>query len=210
MATLTISDRQIPLNSHDYYDITFDDDEILTLVTASPSMVDMWISEILRIHRRRLHRLVVGLDVEWRPNFDRHFRNPVATLQLCVGRRCLIFQLIHASETPQSLIDFLEDDTFTFVGVGIDNDVLKLYNDYDLNVANTVDLRELAADEMQSDEFRTAGLKTLGREVLGREIDKPRNVKLSRWDRQWLNPAQILYATVDAFLSFEIGRYLLS
>ena len=77
----------------------------------------------------------------------------------------------------------MRDDNFTFLGVGIDIDVLKLYNDYDLNVANTVDLRELAADEMQSDELRTAGPKTLGREVLGREIDKPRNVTLSRCDR---------------------------
>lgn len=210
MAVLSISDRQIPFNSHDYYDITFDDDEILTLLTACPSMVDMWISEIFRIHRRRLHRLVVGLDIEWRPSFNRRYRNPVATLQLCVGRRCLIFQLIHTSEIPQSLIDFLEDDTFTFVGVGVDQDAQRLYDDYDLNVGNIVDLRELAAEEMGRDDLRNAGLKILGREVLGREIDKPRNVTLSQWDRECLNPAQVLYATIDAFLSFEIGRYLLS
>ncbi|XP_038906336.1 Werner Syndrome-like exonuclease [Benincasa hispida] len=210
MAILSISDRQIPLNSHDYYDITFDNDAILTLLTACLSVVDMWISEILRIHRRRLHRLVVGLDIEWRPNFNRRYRKPVATLQLCVGRRCLIFQLIHTSEIPESLIDFLEDDTFTFVGVGIDQDVQQLYNDYDLKVANTVDLRELAANEMERDDLKNAGLKILGREVLGREIDKPRNVTLSQWDRQCLSPGQVLYATVDAFLSFEIGRYLLS
>uniref|UniRef100_A0A9I9EAQ9 Uncharacterized protein n=1 Tax=Cucumis melo TaxID=3656 RepID=A0A9I9EAQ9_CUCME len=58
------------------------------------------------------------------------------------------FSNICRSEIPQSLINFLEDDTFTFVGVGIDNGVLKHYSDYDLNVDNTVDLRELAADEI--------------------------------------------------------------
>ncbi|KAA0032198.1 Werner Syndrome-like exonuclease [Cucumis melo var. makuwa] len=66
----------------------------------------------------------------------------------------------------------MEDDTFPFIGVGINNDILKLYNDYDLNVANIIDLRELATDEMQSDELRIVILMTLGREVLGREIEK--------------------------------------
>ncbi|KAH7556843.1 hypothetical protein ACOSP7_026115 [Xanthoceras sorbifolium] len=206
--SISIFDHDLPYDSHNIYDVTFYDDQILTVVTHTPSVVDTWISDIERIHRRRLHRLVVGFDVEWRPNFNRNQDNPVALLQLCVGRRCLIFQLIHAPGIPRSLVNFLSHQSYTFVGVGIDKDVEKLEEDYNLSVENTVDLRGLAAEALEMVSLRNAGLKSLAREVLGLEISKPRAITMSRWDHRWLNAAQIQYACLDAFVSFEIGRTL--
>ncbi|XP_057971399.1 3'-5' exonuclease-like [Malania oleifera] len=181
---------------------------IRTLVTATPSMVDFWIFEIQHFHRRKLHRLIVGLDVEWRPNNRHYTNNPVAILQLCVGHRCLIFQLICAPHIPQSLSRFLANPDYTFVGVGIAGDVEKMVEHYGLEVSNTVDLGELAASALGVRELRTAGLKTLAREILGKEMQKPKSVSRSRWDYKWLNRRQIQYACLDAFLSFEIGRIL--
>ncbi|KAF3442189.1 hypothetical protein FNV43_RR16105 [Rhamnella rubrinervis] len=204
---ISIVDHEVQAYSHDFYDVNLNNDSILTLVTHTPSMVDSWISDIERIHRRRLHRLIVGLDIEWRPNFG-PYRNRVATLQLCVGHRCLIFQLICAPAIPHSLLDFLGSDSYTFAGVGIQKDVEKLQMDYDLDVANAVDLAHLAAHELGSWNLRNAGLKGLAWEVLGIEIDKPIWVTLSRWDNQCLAYDQVQYACIDAFLSFEIGRHL--
>ncbi|KAL6997686.1 exodeoxyribonuclease I [Sarracenia purpurea var. burkii] len=169
-------------------------------------MIDSWISEIERIHSRRLYRLIVGLDVEWRPNYSRHRGNPVATLRLCVGRRCLIFQLTHAPFIPSSLFDFLGNPMYTFVGVGIDCYAEKLAEDYRLSVGTTVDLGYLAAQEYGVGALRIAGLKELARLVLGKEIEKPMNITLRRWDNGRLYPAQVRCACIDAFLSFEIGR----
>ncbi|KAB1222804.1 Werner Syndrome-like exonuclease [Morella rubra] len=208
MASISIFDHQLPDNTYNLYVVSLDSDDVLTLVTHSPSMVDSWISDIYRIHSRRLHRLVVGLDVEWRPSFNRHVQNPVATLQLCVGRRCLIFQIVRAPYFPDSLIEFLGDGSFTFVGVGIESDVEKLLDDYELEVANVVDLRDLVEEEWGIRELRNAGLKQLAWEVLGKDIQKPRRVTLSRWDNERLSHAQVQYACLDAFLSFEIGRFL--
>ncbi|XP_052180856.1 3'-5' exonuclease-like isoform X2 [Diospyros lotus] len=205
--SLSIVDHQLPDDTHNVYDVTFFGDQILTTVTHSPPFVDSWISEIVRIHRRRLHSLIVGLDIEWRPN-NRFYDNPAATLQLCVGHRCLIFQLIHAPYMPQSLIDFLGNPVYTFVGVGIDGDVEKLTEEYGLSVATTLDLRRLAAEECGMRELRNAGLKTFAMQVLGKEIEKPRRITLSRWDSEWLSAGQVQYACIDAFLSFEIGRVL--
>ncbi|GMY19757.1 3'-5' exonuclease-like [Fagus crenata] len=205
-STTGIFDYEVNEDTHDLFDVTLDSNQIQTLVTHTPHLVESWLDDIYRIHRRRLHRLIVGLDVEWRPN-NRHFENPAATLQLCVGRRCLVFQLIYASYFPDSLIDFLGDERFTFVGVGIASDVEKLLEDYGLKVANVVDLRSLAV-EMGNRDLRNAGLKGLARAVLGMEIHKPRSVTLSRWDREWLTYEQVQYACIDAFLSFEIGRCL--
>lgn len=207
MADISIVDHGIQSYSYDRYVVNLNDDSILTLVTHSAAMVGTWIADIERIHRRRLHRLIVGLDVEWRPSYS-YYRNRVATLQLCVGRRCLIFQLSCAPTIPASLFNFLANEDYTFVGVGIHADVQKLQADYDLDVTNAVDLAQLAADEMGSPDLRNAGLKGLAKAVLDLDIDKPRDVTMSGWDNQRLSYDQVIYACIDAFVSFEIGRSL--
>ncbi|PON90397.1 DNA polymerase [Trema orientale] len=193
--------------TYNYHEIDIEDDSVQALVTNSPSMVESWISEIERIHHRRLNRLVVGLDVEWRPSFSRA-RNPLATLQLCVGRRCLIFQLLHAPYVPDALREFLSDGAYTFVGAGIGKDAEKLAEEQDLEVANWVDLGVLAADVYGDRSMRGAGLKGLAREYLEMEMEKPRHVALSDWDSRWLSDEQVRYACTDAFVSFEVGRVL--
>ncbi|KAL8199744.1 hypothetical protein R6Q57_013312 [Mikania cordata] len=207
---ISIVDHQLPDYTHNLYDVTFFQNTISTIVTNTPSYVDSWIADIQRIHHRRLHSLVVGLDVEWRPNHSRNVENPVATLQLCVGRRCLIFQILHSPSIPQSLITFLGNRSYTFAGVGIENDVEKLTEDYNLVIARTADLRTLAADAYGVRELKNAGIKELTSRVLGVEMNKPKGITMSRWDNQWLTPPQVQYACIDAFLSFEIGRILIS
>ncbi|XP_047326838.1 Werner Syndrome-like exonuclease [Impatiens glandulifera] len=206
----SIFDHRLPVHTHDLYTVNFYDDSILTTVTHTPSIVENWISEMEFFHRRRLNRLIIGLDVEWRPMFGRHSPySPVATIQLCIGHRCLIFQLIYASYIPDSLIEFLNNPNYTFVGVGIENDVKKLENDYQLGIEpSIVDLAELAADRCDDDEFLYAGLKKLTSMVLDLDVVKPRRITLSRWDDLYLSDKQVQYACIDAFLSFEIGRVL--
>ncbi|XP_022015076.1 Werner syndrome ATP-dependent helicase homolog, partial [Helianthus annuus] len=137
-------------------------------------------------------------------------KNPVATLQLCVGRRCLIFQLLYAPYIPQSLVNFLRNPNYTFTVVGIKSDVGKLVEDYNLVVARIAELTTLAANAYGVRKFKYAGLKSLTEEVLGKEVLKPKRITMSRWDNQWLTRPQVAYACIDAFLSFEIGRVLIS
>jgi hypothetical protein len=124
------------------YTITFPGDDILTTVTSSGATAANWIVTTRQINQHSLDRLIVGLDLEWRPNFQRGGDvNFTALIQLCVDQRCLIFQIIHADYIPDELSEFLLDERFRFVGVGIDADVAKLGEDYELTVANPVDLR---------------------------------------------------------------------
>nr|KYP40858.1 Werner syndrome ATP-dependent helicase isogeny [Cajanus cajan] len=199
----------IPTSDQTLHNVTFHSDTILTLLTSSPSAVDSWLSDILRRHRRRKN-LLVGLDIEWRPNNRRDMNNPVATLQLCVGRRCLVFQILHAPFIPHSLVSFLGNSNNTFVGVGIEGDVQKLLEDCSLQVANFLELRSLAVEKFAEPVLKGAGLKTLGLRVLGLEVDKPKKITRSRWDNLWLTAEQVEYAAVDAFVSFEIGLRLSS
>ncbi|XP_044504370.1 Werner Syndrome-like exonuclease [Mangifera indica] len=204
--TIEIHDHRIRCNTHRYFDVIFYNDTILTLVTHTPAMVDFWISDIQRIHQRRLRRLIVGLDTEWRPNFWPNEDNPIAILQLCVGHRCLIFQLMQAPGIPQSLVNFLTNGNYSFVGVGIHNDVEKLYENYQLHVVNVFDLRDWAVECTGDQRLRRAGLKRLALAIMGKDIQKPASVTMSWWDNPWLAPLQVQYACIDSFVSFEIGR----
>ncbi|KAK1291683.1 hypothetical protein QJS10_CPB17g00656 [Acorus calamus] len=187
----------------------FEDAHITTVVTSSGDEATEWVNEVLSInHRSTTTTIIVGLDIEWRPNFGRQYDNPAAVLQLCIGHHCLVFQLLHCDYIPEALSGFLSNPNFTFIGVGIGEDVEKLVVDHDLMVANTKDLRVMAVEETGRGELRREGLKGLAREVLGREVAKPRRVQLGRWDNLWLNLDQIMYACIDAFLSFEIARRL--
>ncbi|KAI3962416.1 hypothetical protein MKW98_010967 [Papaver atlanticum] len=147
--------------------------------------------------------------MEWKPTSGPS-SNQVATLQLCIGRTCLIFQMIHADKIPRSLRDFLSDSNYKFVGVGVQSDVDKLKGDYKTCVVNVVDVWDLAADKYGSNEVnKSVGLMKLAEVVLGcGEIEKPKNVTLSDWDQYHLSRAQIQYACVDAYVSFKIGEKL--
>jgi len=189
----------------DVIEVTFGDDVIATTVTSSGEAVEAWLAEA----RAAPGSPVVGLDVEWRPS-RRADENPVATLQLCVGRRCLIFQLLHADRVPRALAEFLGDRGVRFVGVGVAADAERLSDDHELVVANAVDLRGLAAEGMGRPDLRQAGLRAVVAAVMGVDLVKPQRVTMSRWDASCLSYEQIRYACIDAFVSFEVGRKLLA
>ncbi|KAG8055973.1 hypothetical protein GUJ93_ZPchr0001g30973 [Zizania palustris] len=186
-------------------DVAFGEAVVDTTVTSSGAAVEGWLRELRAVYGPDL---IVGLDVEWRPSFSAA-QNPVALLQLCVGRKCLIFQFLHADYTPRSLGRFLANPAHCFVGVGVDADAERLSDDHGLTVANTADLRTLAAERMGRPELRQAGLQAVVRAVTGATIVKPQRVTMSRWDAYCLSNEQIRYACIDAFVSFDCGQRLL-
>ncbi|XP_060182596.1 uncharacterized protein LOC132612323 [Lycium barbarum] len=119
------------------YKVSFYSEEIEVTVTKDSSVVKSWILQTLQTHRRRLRKLIVGIDIEWLPCFNPEESHPVALLQLCVGPCCLLFQLLHKDAVPGFLVDFLGNPNFKFVGVGVTEDAKKLLCDHRLFVANT-------------------------------------------------------------------------
>uniref|UniRef100_A0A0E0G6N4 3'-5' exonuclease domain-containing protein n=1 Tax=Oryza nivara TaxID=4536 RepID=A0A0E0G6N4_ORYNI len=85
-------------------------------------------------------------------------QNPVALLQLCVDRRCLILPFLHTDYVPGSLRRFIAGAADCFVGVGVDKEAERLSDDHGLPVGNTADLRPLAAQRLGRPELRQAYL----------------------------------------------------
>lgn len=178
-------------------------------MTHSAKVVDKWISRIYDIHRRRLSNLIIGLDIEWLPYSPPEEPNPAAIVQICVGHRCLIFQILHAHSVPESLREFLAIQGFTFVGVGVQKDADKLFEDWNLKVEGTMDLAEAAADKYKVAYYRNIGLKRLAVELIGKLMKKPKHVTLSQWDSKNLSVEQVEYAAIDAYICFELGMSLM-
>ncbi|KAI3945263.1 hypothetical protein MKX01_035024 [Papaver californicum] len=204
-------------STHHEYDVYYYKEKIRTTVTHTGSVVDRWITGVYKDFPNKLNNLVVGLDIEWRRLRENSTRNPVAVLQLCLLKRCLIFQISCCDYIPDSLADFLGNEKFTFVGVGIDGDAHKLWVDHGLNVARTEELGSLAAykltktvREYRESRLYKAGLRDLARDVLGQELPKKRGIQLSRWDNDFLTDYQIEYACLDAFVPFKLAINLMA
>ncbi|KAI9108926.1 hypothetical protein K1719_020231 [Acacia pycnantha] len=191
------------------FTVTYRGKSIETTVTDKAFVAEQWVQEILNKYVKSA-KVLVGLDVEWRPIFIRYTSNKSATLQLCINDKCLILQLFYMDQFPKSLKSFFMDSKFTFVGVEVENDISKLGDDYGLKFRNSQDIRKLAIQtNMYWSISERSGLKNLAMIVANVQMNKPKNVSLSNWEATTLSWEQIEYACLDAYTSFCVGHKLL-
>ncbi|KAL2468688.1 Polynucleotidyl transferase [Forsythia ovata] len=189
------------------YYVSFDGKTIETTLTDKAAITSEWIEEIYSIYNGN-STVIVGLDVEWRPHPVRSMSNKSATLQLCIDEKCLILQLFYMDDIPESLKSFLLNPKFTYVGIEVADDILKLKNEYGLDCSSSSDIRAVAKNHWPG-RFRRPGLKDLALEVCGLNMMKPKHVSMSNWEARELNNAQVEYACIDAYASYKIGHKLL-
>ncbi|TVU21407.1 hypothetical protein EJB05_31039, partial [Eragrostis curvula] len=186
--------------------ILFNNKVIKTTVTKSYEAVYDFIQEVRSDHR---NHLVVGLDTEWRTisaHGKRKKSYKTAILQLCVGTRCLVFQIYRADAIPIILKDFLACPHCKFLGADVSRDVHRLINDYGLRVQNSVDLQEFGIRKGYGSKSSKPALKLLVKELLGADMEKDnKDIHLS-WGREVLTSEHITYAAIDAFASAELGK----
>ncbi|CAM0956183.1 unnamed protein product [Alopecurus aequalis] len=212
-------------------DVVMDGTVIRTTVTFSADDVVTFLQEVQERFRKEVHEyknlkegqdqeqqgweeerhcLIVGLDTECLQNEDGKPRYQIAVLQLCIGDRCLVYQIHRAKYiVPAELEDFLANPDFCFVVVGVGEDVKRLQDDCKLKVAHTMDLPQVAAVVLGRPDLQQAGLQKLALEVMDTLIAKPKQVTMSSWAEPDLSSEQISYACIDAFVSFDVGRRLL-
>ncbi|CAI9278718.1 unnamed protein product [Lactuca saligna] len=194
-------------SSSSKYHVNYDGKTIETTVTNKAAIIKAWVDDIVIIYARN-PKMVVGLDVEWRPHHNPSMSNKSATLQLCIDKKCLIIQLFYVDEIPMSLKWFLLNPRFTFVGVEVDEDILKLKNEYGLDCSRSADVRSETIKRWPYMYSRKPGLKHIARDVAGLYMEKPLHVCRSEWDARVLDEKQVEYACIDAYASYKIAYKL--
>lgn len=174
---------------------------VRTTVTSVPSAARGWVHVIHRCGAYRRGRLVAGLGVQW-------VSGQAATLQLCVGSRCLVFQLRHAGHCPDALRGFLLDSNVILVALW-DRGVagMLMGSRHALQVGWLVDAR-MAAHQLRGC-GRGATMGQLAEELLGiRGMSKDEAVGCSDWEDEELTGEQVEYACHDVLLAYLIALEL--
>ncbi|EOX95325.1 hypothetical protein QQP08_000431 [Theobroma cacao] len=89
-------------------------------------------------------KIIARLNCKWKPHPIRSMSSKIATLQLCIDTKCLAIQLLYLNYMPKSIKSFLSDSTVIFVGIEIEETMLKLQNEYGLSCSKKIDVRSLA------------------------------------------------------------------
>ncbi|KAM0827621.1 hypothetical protein ACQ4PT_068073 [Festuca glaucescens] len=179
---------------------------VTTTVTAHPGVTRRWVYTTLWRYRRRLRSgagLTVGMGVQWTPSFRRlgDGAGPrPGTLQLCCGRRCLVFQIAQVdSAAPAVLNRFMYDARVAFVAYNVRSDCRKLRDYHGLEVWRPQELRAVTG-------MGNASMERMAEQVLGwRGVKKTKSVGTSKWDSRRLSEKQVAYASIDACISHCIG-----
>jgi hypothetical protein len=181
-SNIAVSDRQ-SFTNHTKMTVNLYGTKITVTVTASASVVDEWIQTTVFRGTKflRLRLLVVGLSID--PNAD--------TLQLCVGRRCLIFQLSRADFVPPSLRCFLLTDWHDRM-LRSSKHCLKMY-------IGSMDLGWIDAA------FDNCSVEEIIHKCLGFNVELREDIRTSNWSQEILSDDQILYACVEAYCAFAVG-----
>jgi hypothetical protein len=154
------------------------------------------------IARHILGATAIGLDIEWRPtgSFFNGSGKP-ALLQLATPYNVVLVPLAHLTKPLPSLKKLLRDNRCFAVGVSVLEDVMKLPGEGG-ELGMEMRCVDIALAGSKAGVLRgRIGLAGLVAELGGPIMEKPKKVQMSDWEARNLTPAQVEYASLDAYAS---------
>jgi hypothetical protein len=205
------------------YHLTAEGMHFTVTETNSASRVEMWIRAVKQQFLDAASIKCVGLDYEFTsPREDRRNQRAVV-LQLSMASDVLVFQICWANRVPQLLKEFLKDTTIRFCGVAITNNV-RMLSSYGYEIPSAYDVQKIVPNPTKNP---TPSLYNLSNATIGTNLEKKKSIKKDKknkkkdekkddkeeeeelifgWAKVSLSFKQVLYATLDARLGFEIAR----
>ncbi|XP_073051705.1 uncharacterized protein [Primulina eburnea] len=170
----------------DLYLVEFYGHHVMSRVTHQDFVVDSWVANNLP----RQSPIVVA---------TKPFRHGLglSLLQVCINNSCLIYQTCHDNEEiPPSLRNLLGNPNYTVVGVSMEKTRQRLLGRYNLHIANPVELRNWVHPQI-----RNGTIQALAWRILQIRYHVPKKIRRSRWSKIGLGRRQVLFATLDAFVT---------
>ncbi len=151
---------------------------------------DEWLNAYDKIKEEK----VLGFDTESKPTYVKGPLNPPAIMQLATEDCVYIIQFYKLKLLP-TMIDILSNPDILKVGIAIRDDFTFLQKRGKFTPQGHLDLAPLAKKRG----YTSSGLRTLCAELLQGRLSK--SMRCSNWEKINLSPAQILYASTDAWVS---------
>ena len=199
------------------YEIEIHGAKVEVSVVENPAVDVAAKIEELRSSLRTLQNRVVGLDIKFVET--KRSSSIDKFLLLCVGTRCLIIQVLHLEYFPETLREFLSDETICFLGTGMSNIVQELdsrqshvylsnrYETRSVKCKTGVEVGFLAAKILKKPNIEKYGFAELAGEI-GMDIKLPIG-ECPDWNAKVFSHEEIKYAIHNAYTSYVIGNKLL-
>jgi ribonuclease D len=144
-----------------------------------------------------LRENLLGFDTESKPSFSRGEKHNPSIVQMATASRVYIFQL-DKTDRLKFLKPIFEDERILKVGIAIRDDVLKLRDIENFQLAGFKDISDLT--KMLG--IEQTGLRNLAGILLKCRISKASQV--TGWSQENLSARQLTYAATDAWISREL------
>lgn len=145
----------------------------------------------------------IGFDTETKPSFKKGQINHVALVQLSTPSHSFLFRTNLIGLHP-ALIEILEDENITKVGLSIHDDFHNLNKIQPIEPKSFIDLQSFVKGFKIADN----SLSRLYAILFDERISKGQ--RLTNWEAESLTPAQQVYAALDAQACLSIYNYLIS
>lgn len=185
------------------YELDIQGNNVKVTVVDHAALIDDNIAALKALLKRQR---LVGIDVK----FNHRCTKKAEMLILCAGNRCLIIQLCHLGQIPESLKKFLADETICFAGMEMNGKVDGLGR-CNLRCKTAVELGHLAARVLKKPHISSFGLAKLAREVgIHNSLASGFNGYAPSWSARAFSNEQIKFASHEAFAYYVIGDRVLS
>jgi predicted GNAT family acetyltransferase len=176
----------------DYYDIAEAMDNLITKVDK------------MSLNLKENEKIPVAFDLEWSFNY---LTGPekTAVIQICVDfDECYVLQISQLKKFPASIGVFLNHPAIILHGVNIKNDLRKLERDISTLKAEPLIAKCVELGQFYNEVFSSSerwSLERLCLQTLKLRLDKNRNIRMSKWNYAPLSEQQLLYASLDVYVS---------
>lgn len=142
-------------------------------------------------------QLIIGVDTEARPSFQRGVHYPTALVQIATQERCYLFRLTHVG-MPEELATVFANPNICKVGLAFKDDIKGLRRRREFTPSNCIDLQSIVCKYG----IMELGLQKIFAIIFGKKISKSQ--QLTNWENSHLTPEQARYASTDAWATLLI------
>ncbi|GJV85938.1 polynucleotidyl transferase, ribonuclease H-like superfamily protein [Tanacetum coccineum] len=168
----------------------------------------IWVDEPVGLHEATCHIeecKVIGLDCEWKPNYEKGRKNKVSIMQIASEKMVFIIDLIKLSHDAPAVLDsclirIFHSPRILKLGYNFQCDMKQLSQSYE--EFDCFKHFEMLLDIQNVFKEPRGGLSGLTKEVLGVGLNKTR--RNCNWEERPLTRNQLEYAALDAAVLIHI------